>query len=54
VDIRQKMSFMPPSPAPQEAPVPQQRPPQPRAPSSAVPSSSVSRSPPPVRPQLSR
>jgi hypothetical protein len=54
VDIRQKMSFRPPSPAPQEAPVPQQRPPQPRAQSPAVPSSSVSRSPQPARPQLSR
>ena len=55
-DIRQKTSFTPPSPAPapQAAPVLQQKPPQLRAQSSAVPSLSVSRSPPPAGPQLSR
>jgi len=55
-DIRQKTSFTPPSPAPapQAAPVLQQKPPQLRAQPSAVPSLSVSRSPPPAGPQLSR
>ena len=55
-DVRERLSFTPPSPAPvpQAAPVSQQKPPQLRAQSSAVPSSSVSRSPPPAGPQLSR
>jgi hypothetical protein len=53
-DIRQKMSFAPPSPAPAAAPaqqaasIPQPKPPQPRAPSSAVQSSSVPRPSPPT------
>jgi len=53
-DIRQKMSSTPPSPSPQGASIPQQKPPQPRAQSSAVQSSSVPRPPPPAGTQLSR
>jgi hypothetical protein len=53
-DIRQKMSFTPPSPALQAASIPQPKPPQPKAPPSAVQSSSVPRPPPPAGPQLSR
>jgi hypothetical protein len=53
-DIRKKMSFTPPSEAPQAPPVQQQRPLQPRVPPSAVQSSSVRRSPAPTGPQLSR
>jgi hypothetical protein len=53
-DIRQKMSFTPPSAAPHATPVPQQNPLQPRVPSSAVQSSSVPRSRAPTGPQLSR
>src|SRR6266478_2152836 len=49
-DIRQKISFTPPSPSRQAAPIPQRKPPQPRAQSSAVQSSSVPRPPPPVTP----
>jgi hypothetical protein len=45
-DIRQKMSFPPPSPSQQAAPIPQQKPPQ-RAQSSAVQSPSVPRPSPP-------
>jgi type IV secretory pathway VirB10-like protein len=40
-DIRQKMSYTPPSPSQQAASIPQPKPPQPRAQSSAVQSSSV-------------
>jgi len=53
-DIRQKMSSMPPSPAPQAASIPQPKPPQPKEQPSAVRSSSVPRPPPPAGPQLSR
>jgi hypothetical protein len=49
-DIRQKMSYTPPSPSQQAASIPQPKPPQPRAQSSAVPSSSVPRPPPPAGP----
>src|SRR5258707_5603451 len=49
-DIRQKISFTPPSPSRQAAPIPQRKRPQPRAQSSAVQSSSVPRPPPPVTP----
>jgi hypothetical protein len=52
-DIRQKMSFTPPTPAPQAASIPQPKPPQPRAQSSAMQSSSVPRPSPPAGP-LSR
>jgi outer membrane murein-binding lipoprotein Lpp len=51
-DIRQKMSFTPPSPALQAASIPQSKPPQPRTQSSAVQSSSVPRPPPPAGPVL--
>ncbi len=47
-DIRQKMSYTPPSQ--QAASIPQPKPPQPRAQSSAVQSSSVPRPPPPAGP----
>jgi hypothetical protein len=49
-DIRRRMSFTPPSPAPaqQAASIPQPKPPQPRAQSSAVQSSSVPRLSPPA------
>ena|SRR6516165_9726247 len=53
-DIRQKMSFTPPSAALEAAPVLQQKPLQPRISSSAVPSSSVPRSRAPTGPQLLR
>jgi len=49
-DIRQKMSYTPPSPSQQAASIPQPKPPQPRAQSSAVQSSSVPRPPPPAGP----
>jgi hypothetical protein len=49
-DIRQKMSYAPPSPSQQAASIPQPKPPQPRAQSSAVQSSSVPRPPPPAGP----
>jgi hypothetical protein len=52
-DIRQKVSFPPPSPPQQAAPTPQHKPPQ-RALSSAVQSPSVPRPPPPAGPVLSR
>ena len=52
-DIRQKMSFTAPSPAPQAASIPQPKPQQPRAQSSGVQSSSVPRPSPPTGP-LSR
>jgi hypothetical protein len=52
-DIRQKMSFPPPSPSQQAAPIPQQKPPQ-RAQSSAVQSPSVPRPSPPGPSVLSR
>jgi hypothetical protein len=48
-DIRQKMSFRPPSPA---VPVPPRKPPRPNAQSSAVQSSSVPAPPPPAEPPL--
>ena len=49
-DIRQKMSYTPPSPSQQAASIAQPKPPQPRAQSSAVQSSSVPRPPPPAGP----
>ena len=49
-DIRQKMSYTPPSPSQQAASIPQPKPPQPRAQSSAMQSSSVPRPPPPAGP----
>jgi hypothetical protein len=49
-DIRQKMSYTPPSPSQQAASIPQPKPPQPRAQSSAVQSSSAPRPPPPAGP----
>ncbi len=49
-DIRQKMSYTPPSPSQQAASIPQPKPPQPRAQSSAVQSSPVPRPPPPAGP----
>jgi hypothetical protein len=49
-DIRQKMSYTPPSPSQQAASIPQPKPPQPRAQPSAVPPSSVPRPPPPAGP----
>ncbi len=49
-DIRQKMSYAPPSPSQQAASIPQPKPPQPRAQSSAVQSSSAPRPPPPAGP----
>ncbi len=49
-DIRQRMSYTPPSPSQQAASIPQPKPPQPRAQSSAVQSSSVPRPPPPAGP----
>lgn len=52
-DIRQKMSFTAPSPAPQAASIPQPKPAQPRTQSSAVQSSSVPR-PSPATGPLSR
>jgi hypothetical protein len=45
-DIRQKLSYTPPSPSQQAASIAQPKPPQPRAQSSAVQSSSVPRPPP--------
>ena len=50
-DIRQKMSFPPPSPSQQAAPIPQHKPPQ-RAQSSAVQLPSVPRPPPPAGPPV--
>src|SRR6266480_7813116 len=49
-DIRQRMSYTPPSPSQQAASIPQPKPPQPRAQASAVQSSSVPRPPPPAGP----
>ena len=49
-DIRQKMSYMPPSSSQQAASIPQPKPPQPRAQSSAMQSSSVPRAPPSAGP----
>jgi hypothetical protein len=51
-DIRQKVSSPPPSPSPQAASIPQQKPPQLRMQPSAVQSSSVPRPPPPAGPTL--
>ena len=49
-DIRQKMSYTPPSPSQQAAAIPQPKPPQPKAQSSAVQSSPATRPPPPAGP----
>jgi hypothetical protein len=49
-DIRQKMSYMPPSSSQQAASIPQPKPPQPKAQSSAVQSSPATRPPPPAGP----
>jgi hypothetical protein len=49
-DIRQKMSYTPPSPSQQAASIPQPKPPQPRAQSSAVQSSPATRPPAPAGP----
>jgi hypothetical protein len=49
-DIRQKMSYMPPSPSQQAAAIPQPKPPQPKAQSSAVQSSPATRPPAPAGP----
>jgi len=49
-DIRQKMSYTPPSPSQQAASIPQPKPPQPKAQSSAVQSSPATRPPPPAGP----
>ena len=51
-DIRQKMSYTPPSPSQQAASIPQPKPPQPKAQSSAVQSSPATRPPPPAGPPL--
>ena len=49
-DIRQKMSYTPPSPSQQAASIPQPKPPQPKAQSSAVQSSPATRPPAPAGP----
>jgi hypothetical protein len=49
-DIRQKMSYTPPSPSQQAPSIPQPKPPQPKAQSSAVQSSPATRPPPPAGP----
>ena len=49
-DIRQRMSYTPPSPSQQAASIPQPKPPQPKAQSSAVQSSPATRPPPPAGP----
>ena len=49
-DIRQKMSYTPPSTPQQAASIPQPKPPQPKAQSSAVQSSPTTRPPPPAGP----
>ena len=51
-DIRQKMSFTPPSRSQQAAPIPQHKPQQPKAQSSAAQSTSVPRTPPAAGPDV--